>query len=92
MNKNDLINTVAGATNQTKKVTTEIINATFEAIGDALVAGEKVSIFNFGAFSTKDTAPRVCKNPQTGEDISVPASKKVSFKVSDVLRSAVKGE
>lgn len=92
MNKTELIKKIARETGVTQKVTTQVIDATFEAIGDSLVAGEKVSILNFGTFSVKPTAARTCRNPKTGETLDVPASKKVSFGVSSVLKNAVKGE
>lgn len=92
MNKNELISKIATEAESTKKAATQITEAVFEVIGDAIVEGEKIQIPNFGTFSSKETAARVCKNPQTGKKIEVPASRKVCFKPSSILRAAVKGE
>lgn len=90
MNRTDLVKKISIETGATQKATAQIIETAFEIIGDALVAGDKVSIPNFGSFSVRPTAARTCKNPQTGEPIDVPASRKVVFGVSTVLKAAVK--
>ena len=92
MNKHDFIRKVAAESGETIKLTEKMVASIFEVIGDALVAGDSISVINFGTFSTKPTAARICTNLKTGEKIDVPASKKVSFKISDTLRNAVRGE
>lgn len=74
----------------TKKDASIVIDAIGEVITDALVAGDDITIPNVGKFSVKDTAARTARNPQNGDPIEVPASKKVSFKTSSVLKTNVK--
>lgn len=92
MNKNELITKVATETNNTKKYISEIVDTIFETIGQAVIDGDVVSITNFGKFLARETAGRTCKNPKTGEEVFVEPSRKVVFKVSSVLKNAVKGE
>ena len=84
MNKHDFIRKVAAESGETIRLTEKMVASVF--------AGDSVSVINFGTFSTKPTAARICTNLNTGEKIDVPASKKVSFKISDTLRNAVRGE
>lgn len=92
MNKTELINKIATEVSETKKATATIVDAVFETIGDSLIAGEPVSIANFGKFEAKPTAARTCRNIHTGEAMEMPASRRVAFKTSSVLKNAIKGE
>ena len=80
MNKKELINAVAEKTGFSRKDTTVVVNATFEAIEAALAAGDKAQIIGFGTFETKERPARTGKNPRTGEAVEIPASKVPSFK------------
>lgn len=81
---------VATQFNLTKKQSREIVDSIVQQITDAVVAGERVQLFQFGQFSTVDTIARTGRNPKTGEALDIPASKKVSFKASSALKNAVK--
>ena len=74
-------------TNKDAKATVDFV---FNSIKNALVQGEEVRIAGFGIFATKDTEARKGRNPQTGEELDIPASKKVSFRVASALKDAVK--
>ena len=75
----------------TKKDSTNVVEAVFDAITEALVAGDKVSIVGFGTFSVKERAGREGVNPaKKGERITIPATKAPSFKAGKVLKEAVK--
>jgi DNA-binding protein HU-beta len=89
MNKTDLINKVAEATQMTKKDAAKSVEAVFNAITDALRAGEKVQLIGFGNFEVKERAPRKGRNPQTGEEIEIPATKVPSFKAGKQLKEEV---
>lgn len=89
MNKADLVSNVAEKTGLTKKNSEEAINAVFEVIQDALVAGDKVQLVGFGAFEVKDRAARMGRNPKTKESISIPASKTPVFKPGKALKDVV---
>lgn len=90
MNKTDLINAVAAA-GFTKKDADKAVAAVFGAIEGALAKGDKVQLIGFGTFEVKDVAEREGRNPQTGESIKIPASKKPSFSASKALKDSVNG-
>ncbi|MBO5207111.1 MAG: HU family DNA-binding protein [Clostridia bacterium] len=89
MNKTELVNVVAAATEITKKDVEAVVNATLDAIADALKAGDKVQLIGFGTFEVKEVAAREGRNPRTGETIKIDASKKASFSASKVLKDAL---
>ena len=91
MNKTDLINVVASEANLSKKDAEASVNATLAAIANALKNGDKVQLIGFGTFEVKDVAEREGRNPQTGESIKIPASKKPSFSASKALKDSVNG-
>ena len=73
-----------------KKMTKEVILAFLTAIEDGLVAGNsKVRVDKLGILQVKDRAARKGRNPQTGEEIKIPASKKVAFRVASSLKERV---
>lgn len=89
-NKADLIEKVAASTDLTKKDATSAVEAVFETITNTLAEGEKVQIIGFGNFEVRDRAARKGRNPQTGEEIQIPASKVPAFKAGKALKEAVK--
>ena len=89
MNKAALVNAVAKKTGLSKKETEQAVNATFEAITETLVAGEKVQLVGFGAFEVKERGARIGRNPQTKEEIEIPATRVAAFKVGKALKDAV---
>ena len=91
MNKSELIDAVAKKTNMTKKQAEAAINATLDAIGDALAAKkpEKVVLVGFGTFEVRDRKAKQVKNPQTGKMMTAPASKAPAFKAGQALKNAV---
>ena len=89
MNKMDLVNSVAEKTDMTKKDAEKVINAVFEGINNALAKGDKVQLVGFGTFEVKERAARIGRNPRTGEEISIPATRVPSFKPGKSLREAV---
>ena len=89
MNKTDLINKVAEATQMTKKDASKSVEAVLESIAGALREGEKVQLIGFGNFEVKDKPERKGRNPRTGEEMIIPARKSVSFKAGKQLREEV---
>ena len=89
-NKAELIEKVAAATDLTKKDATAAVDAVFSTIQDALANGEKVQLIGFGNFEVRSRAERKGRNPQTGEEIKIPASKVPAFKPGKALKDAVK--
>ena len=91
MNKTQLIDVVVAKTGMKKKEAEAAVNATTEAIAEALKAGDKVQLIGFGTFEVKERAARDGRNPKTGETIKIAASKKPAFSASKVLKDQVNG-
>lgn len=89
MNKSELINVVAKSSGMSRKDAEKAINATVEAITEALKQGEKVQIVGLGGFEVKERAARAARNPRTGEEIQIAASKAVSFKPGKALKDEI---
>ncbi|HLR41916.1 MAG TPA: HU family DNA-binding protein [Pseudogracilibacillus sp.] len=90
MNKTDLVNAVAEKSELSKKDAGKAVDAVFDSIMDSLSEGEKVQIIGFGNFEVRDRSARKGRNPQTGEEIEIPASKVPAFKAGKALKDAVK--
>ena len=80
---------VANAADLKKKEAEAAVNAVFEAIENALVAGDKVQIIGFGTFEVKAKAAREGRNPKTGEAIEIEASNQIKFSAGKVLKNKV---
>ncbi|HBO55560.1 HU family DNA-binding protein [Leuconostoc mesenteroides] len=89
-NKQELVDSVAKATGLTKKDATASVDAVFASVEEALKNGEKVQLIGFGNFEVRDRAARKGRNPQTGEEIQIAASKVPAFKPGKALKDAVK--
>ena len=89
MNKTELIVALAQKAEITKKDAEKAVNALVDVIGDALKAGEKVQLVGFGTFESKERPARVARNPRTGEEIKIDASKTASFKVGKALKDSL---
>lgn len=74
-----------------KKDSEKAINAFIEAVGASLQSGDKVSVVGFGTFEVRTRAARKGRNPQTGKEISIPASKTPAFKAGKSLKDVVGG-
>jgi len=89
-NKAELIEKVSEKTTLTKKDATTAVDAVFASIQEFLAEGEKVQLIGFGNFEVRDRAARKGRNPQTGEEIEIPASQVPAFKAGKALKDAVK--
>lgn len=63
-----------------------IIEGIVTCFAEKFIAGEEIKISGFGKFSVADKAPRRGRNPQTGEELTIPGRRVIKFKVSPVLR------
>ena len=79
MTKAELVAAVAAKTGATKKAAEESVNAFVEVVTNTLVEGEKVQLVGFGSFEVRKRAARKGRNPQTKEEIKIPASKSPVF-------------
>ncbi len=89
MKKVELVEAVAEAAGLTKTDATKAIDATFAAITEALVKGDKVPLVGFGTFDVSKRAAREGRNPRTGEKVTIAARKAVTFKAGTALKDAV---
>ena len=89
MNKTELINAVAEKQGLTKADTKKALEGILAEIQSALVNGDEVQFVGFGTFKTSQRAARTGRNPQTGEEIKIAASKAPSFKAGKALKDAV---
>ena len=89
-NKQDLVAQVAEKTSLTKKDSAAAVDAVFGAVSDFLAQGEKVQLIGFGNFEIRERAARKGRNPQTGKEITIAATKVPAFKAGKALKDAVK--
>ena len=89
MNKAELIAAVAAQTGDTKKGAETTINAFVNTVMEALAKGDKVQLVGFGSFEVRKRAARKGRNPQTKEEIKIPASKAPVFKACKSLKDLV---
>ena len=89
MTKVELIAAVAADAGLTKKDAEKAVNSAVNAITEALKNGEKVSLVGFGTFEVRERPERKGRNPQTKQEITIPASKPPAFKAGKALKDAV---
>lgn len=87
MNKSELIEKIAQSADLTKAQATKTLNATTEAITEALKAGEQVQLVNFATFKVSHRAERKGRNPRSGESITIAAANVPTAKMSKNLLS-----
>jgi DNA-binding protein HU-beta len=89
MNKAELIDAVASASNLSKADASRAVDAIVDTVSKALKKGQQVSVVGFGTFSVKHRAARSGRNPRTGETIQIAASNVPGFKAGKALKDAV---
>ena len=89
MNKAELVAAVAAKTGDTKKAAEASVDAFVSAIKESLKKGEKVQLVGFGSFEVRKRAARKGRNPQTKEEIKIPASKAPVFRAGKQLKELV---
>ena len=89
MNKSDLIAEIAAKTGSTKKDAEATLNTFVDVVTESLVKGDKVQLVGFGSFEVRKRAARKGRNPQTKEEIKIPASKAPVFKAGKALKDLV---
>ena len=89
MNKAELVAAISEKTGTSKKSTETSLNAFVEIVTEALKKDEKVQLVGFGSFEVRKRATRKGRNPQTKEEIKIPASKAPVFKAGKALKDIV---
>ena len=89
MNKGELVNAISEKTQVSKKAAEVSLNALTEIIAEELKKGGKVQLVGFGNFETRKRAARKGRNPQTKEEIKIPASIAPAFKPGKALKDLI---
>ena len=89
MNRKELIDALATKTNSTKADADRIIGALLEIISGTLKKGDSLTLMGFGTFEVRKRAARIGRNPMTGEELKIKASKVPAFKAGATLKAAV---
>ena len=89
MNKGELVNAISEKTQVSKKAAEVSLNALTEIIAEELKKGGKVQLVGFGTFETRKRAARKGRNPQTKEEIKIPASIGPAFKPGKALKDLI---
>jgi nucleoid DNA-binding protein len=88
--KKEIVRTISEEIGLTQLQTKEIVQKTFDAIVEALVAERRIELRNFGVFEVKRRAPRKARNPRTGDKVFVPEKSVVTFKPGKEMEERVK--
>ncbi|MEI8393085.1 MAG: HU family DNA-binding protein [Rhodospirillaceae bacterium] len=89
MNKNDLVTHVADVAGLSKNDAIKAVDAVFDGISDSLKKGDEVRLVGFGTFAVAERAASKGRNPRTGEEIDIPASKQPKFKAGKTLKDTL---
>ncbi|MDM8569407.1 HU family DNA-binding protein [Thiotrichales bacterium HSG1] len=89
MNKSELIAAISENADIPKTTASKAVDATMDAIKDALSDGDTVTLIGFGTFSVRERAARVGRNPRTGERLDIKATKVPVFKPGKSMKDAV---
>ena len=90
MNKGDLIEAVAKDAGISKALAGKVLDSTIDAITKGLGKGDRVALVGFGTFSVSTRKARTGRNPRTGKEIMIPATKVPRFKAGNKLAQSVK--
>lgn len=89
MNKTELVAAMANKAGLTKKDADAALKAFTEVIEETLKAGDSIQLVGFGTFEVAERAERTGRNPQTGAEMVIPASKAPKFKAGKALKDAL---
>ena len=90
MTKADLVSKISEKSGLTKTDSEKALKAFQESVEDTLVSQGKLTLTGFGTFAVEQRKARNGRNPQTGEEIQIPACKVVKFRPGKILKDAVK--
>lgn len=89
MNKSDLVSSIAEKAEISKKDAEIALTAFLESVEETLSQGEKVQLVGFGSFEARERAERKGRNPQTKEEITIPAARAPVFKAGKALKDTI---
>ncbi len=91
MNKTDLVDAIAASSDLPKVQAKSVLEAVLESITKSLKKGEAVQLVGFGTFKVNKRAARTGRNPQTGQEMKIAATKVPAFVAGKALKDVVKG-
>lgn len=89
MTKADLVGKVASKAGMTKANAENALNAFIDSVEEILAADGKLTLTGFGTFEVQERKERTGRNPRTGEEIKIPASKVVKFRPGKLLKDSI---
>ncbi len=89
MNKSELVAALAAKAEISKKDAEKAVVAFVDSISESLIKGDKVQLIGFGTFEVKNRPARTARNPRTGEEIKIAASKAPAFKAGKALKDKI---
>lgn len=89
MNKTELIAAIAEKTELSKKDAEKALKAFTDVVVEELQKGEKIQLVGFGTFEVSERAARTGRNPQTGAEMNIPASKNPKFKAGKAFKDVL---
>ena len=89
MNKGELVAALAAKTELSKKDSEAALNGLLDVIGETIAKGEKVQLIGFGTFESKTRPAHTARNPRTGAEVKIAASKAPAFKAGKALKDKV---
>lgn len=92
MTKAEIIEQIYEKVGFSKKESAEIVELVFDLMKETLEKGDKIKISGFGNFVVRQKRPRVGRNPQTGESIEISSRRVLTFRPSQVLKSALNAD
>lgn len=92
LNKGELIDSLASSTGESKRTVTAVVDGLLDEVQNQVKKGEKVTLPGFGTWERRNRAARTARNPRTGEEIKVAASKVPAFKPGAGFKNHVSGK
>lgn len=89
MNKKELVVAMAEKSEMSKKDVEKALQAFTDVVSEQLQKGEKIQLVGFGTFEVSERAARTGRNPKSGEEMTIPASKAPKFKAGKALKDLV---
>ena len=89
MNKTELIAAIADQAELSKKDSEKALKAFIDVVSEELKKGEKIQLVGFGTFEVSERAARTGRNPQTGAEMTIAASKAPKFKAGKALKDSL---
>ena len=89
MNKSELIAALAEKTELSRKDAEKVLAAFVDSVSESLAKGDKIQLIGFGTFEVKNRPARTARNPRTGAEIKIAASKAPAFKAGKALKDKV---